>query len=71
MYKKSKRNICKKSRRKKSKTKSRRKHKIEYKNSIIFKYTGNIQEFIPTTNKIHVIAFGARGSYGNLGGGIP
>ena len=43
----------------------------EYKNSIIFNYTRNIQEFIPTTNEIHVIAFGARGSYGNLGGGIP
>ena len=71
MYKKSKRNICKKSRRKKSKTKSRRKHKKEYKNSITFNYTRNIQEFIPTTNEIHVIAFGARGSYGNLGGGIP
>lgn len=37
----------------------------------IFKHTGTIQTFIPTTSKIHVYAFGARGSYGNLGGGKP
>jgi len=37
----------------------------------IFKYTGNIETFIPKTSTINVFAFGARGSYGNLGGGIP
>ena len=57
---------------KKTKVKSRR--KIKYKkehNYIIFEYTGSMETFIPTTSKIHVTAFGARGGYGNLGGGTP
>jgi len=37
----------------------------------IFKYTGNIEKFIPKTSEIHVFAFGARGGKGNLGGGKP
>ena len=37
----------------------------------VFTYTGKTQKFIPKTSTIHVIAIGARGSYGNLGGGIP
>ena len=37
----------------------------------IFTYNGKIKKFIPKTSKIHVTAFGARGGYGNLGGGTP
>jgi hypothetical protein len=36
-----------------------------------YTYTGDTETFIPTTSKIHVIAFGARGGYGNLEGGVP
>ena len=44
--------------------------KIKNKN-IVFTYTGHTQIFIPNTPKIHVVAFGASGGDGNLGGGVP
>ena len=57
--------------RKRTKRTKRTKKRSKKKCNVIFTYTGKIQTFIPKTSEIHVVAFGARGSYGNLGGGIP